>query len=143
MRQNREPTESASDESIFGHLVEANDPERRVVQAQLVSVYKASFEQAFRALDPRDRTLLRLCVIDRLSIDALARVLGVHRATAARQAAAARERLVAAVRAQIAESTHLTEGQIDTSFGLIESQIDLSIERVFGRRSEERERDPR
>jgi RNA polymerase sigma-70 factor (ECF subfamily) len=70
--------------------------------AYLKSLYRPAFQAAFRdalaSLPARDRTLLKQSLLDGLSIDALAGLYKVHRATAARWVAKAREELVARTR---------------------------------------------
>ena len=112
--------------------VGARDREGTAMKAELVPVFEASFARAFRALESRERTLLRFYVVDALSVDELSRLLGVHRATAARRVAAAREKLVALTRADLGESAKLTPEERDSLFRLLESQIDMSVSRIFG-----------
>ncbi|MCE9574499.1 MAG: sigma-70 family RNA polymerase sigma factor [Deltaproteobacteria bacterium] len=98
----------------------AGDP----MSAQLRATYGAAISAAMRAgfasLPPRDRALLRLVHCDGLSADDLARMYGVHRATAARWAATARAALVAATRvrlrgdlgAELTSAMHLAGSEI-------------------------------
>jgi RNA polymerase sigma-70 factor, ECF subfamily len=57
---------------------------------------------------------------------------GVHRATAARWVNAAREELGEAIRAQIAQRLTISVGQVDSIVRLVQSRIDVSLERLLG-----------
>jgi RNA polymerase sigma-70 factor (ECF subfamily) len=75
----------------------AADPETLLVREHDLRALGAALRDAFFALHDRDRAVLRLQIQKGLSLDQIARVLQVHRATAARWIAAARERFLAAV----------------------------------------------
>ncbi len=85
-----------------------------------------AFGEAIKKLDRRERSLLRFAVCDGLTVDAIGKIHGVHRATAARWVQAARERLehevLDAVRARIpagddslASIMRLLAGEVDVS----------------------------
>jgi RNA polymerase sigma-70 factor (ECF subfamily) len=126
------PGDRASDEAKILEAVDGRAPDAIVMNAELMALYKAAFESAFASLDPSERALLRMSAVDGLTIDELARLLGVHRATAARRMASARERLAQATRSRVAVMGKLGDEEIDIAFGMIASQLDLSVERVFG-----------
>ncbi len=85
-----------------------------------------AFGEAIAKLERRERSLLRYAVCDGLTVDAIGKIYGVHRATAARWVQAARERLehevLGAVRARIpagdeslASIMRLLAGEVDVS----------------------------
>jgi RNA polymerase sigma-70 factor (ECF subfamily) len=80
------------------------------------------------ALTARQRTLLRLAYVDGLTVDAIGRMYAVHRATAARWLAAAREALFeeARVRVQAAVGAGMT-----SVIRLVHSQVQLSLSRLL------------
>jgi RNA polymerase sigma-70 factor, ECF subfamily len=93
--------------------------------------YKTAFEEAFRELDPSERTILRFSVINEMSIDEIARLLKVHRATAARRVAAARARLGELTKARVMERAGLSPKDFESAAQLIRSNLELSLRRVF------------
>jgi RNA polymerase sigma-70 factor (ECF subfamily) len=109
-----------------------NDPELAPWKAQYAAAFRVAFEQAIAALDERQRNLLRQHHLDRLSIDALATLHRVHRATAARWVAAARETLLAGVREHITRELAISSSELDSAFRLARSQLDVSIHRLLG-----------
>lgn len=65
--------------------------------------FTTALREAFAALSIEQRNLLRQSFLDGLSIDALAKVHGVHRATVARRIVAAKDALTAGVRERLQE----------------------------------------
>jgi len=65
--------------------------------------FRGAFRTALRKLTLRDRRLLRMSVIDTLSIDEIGKLLGVHRATAARWIRHARLSLARNIRHDLAK----------------------------------------
>ena len=121
----------ASDDAILGHVASVTTPERDLGNLEMKTAWREAFGAAFAALGPRERTLLRLHVVDKLGIDALAKTLGGHRATIARQIAAARERLAQDTVARVRETTGMSEPELESAIRSIRSQLDLSLERVL------------
>jgi RNA polymerase sigma-70 factor (ECF subfamily) len=109
----------------------ADDPETAYLKTHYREEFKAAFADALAQLDPTDRRLLRYAIIERLSIDDIARLDRIHRATAARQVVKARERLVAETRRVLGERLKLDGDRLQSIFGLIESQVDVSVQRLL------------
>lgn len=108
----------------------ADLPVPAVELAALRGAYGAQFTRAldssFRALPLEQRNLLRQSFLDGLSIDVLAGLLQVHRATAARRVAAAREALTSAVKAQLMRELQLGETSVQEVISLSNLQESLS-----------------
>ncbi|AEI67168.1 DNA-binding regulatory protein [Corallococcus macrosporus] len=92
--------------------------------------YGAEFTRAldasFRALTTQQRNLLRQYFLDGLTIDMLARLHDVHRATAARWVVAARTELVDNVRSRLTEELALNESDVDEVITLSNLRESLS-----------------
>ena len=128
----RKRTEApAEDAAVFEEMLEERTAEDALAEAHLLRAYKAAFERAFAELDAAARTLLRLSVVDRLGIDELARLLNVHRATAARRLVAAREQLAQSLTARVRQDAKLTASEAASAVRAIQSKIDLSLSRVM------------
>lgn len=95
--------------------------------------YKPEVEQALveglEQLSARERTLLRLHLGERLSIDALGSMYSVNRATAARWLAAARRALVKHALESLSKRLRLSETECNSLVALVRSQLDVSIVR--------------
>jgi RNA polymerase sigma-70 factor (ECF subfamily) len=112
-----------------------SDLEVSAMKSELVPIFKAAFADAFASLGARDKTLLRLYIVESMSIDEVARILRVHRATAARRIAAARSKLTVLARAELGQRARLSPAECESAFRLIESQLDASVSRVFAEAS--------
>jgi len=95
------------------------------------NVYGAAFRDAFRyalqSLDSRDRRVLRAHLIERLSIDALAKIHDVHRATAARWLVSIRAQLRDATRAKLMEQLGVDIDELESILRMVGSQIDATF----------------
>ena len=78
------------------------------------AVVTAAFRRAWRELPPHVRLLLSQHVIDRLSVDELGAIYGVHRATASRRCVSARETLLARLRAALHDALGVNTGTADS-----------------------------
>jgi RNA polymerase sigma-70 factor (ECF subfamily) len=93
--------------------------------------FKAAFEQALRDLPADDRLLLRLHSIERAQGEELARLLEVDRSTIMRRLARARERLFEGTRTAMMTNLGLSKDEFESLVRDVQSQIDLSLSRVF------------
>lgn len=122
-RSNRPPV--ASDDAL------AELAERADLDAEGKARYREVFQEAFRAalatLTPRDRVLLRMHVLDQLTIDQIAAVQGVHRATAARWLERARETLSRATRKEFMARLGTDPFEADEVLRWVQSRIELSL----------------
>jgi RNA polymerase sigma-70 factor (ECF subfamily) len=93
--------------------------------------YREAFRTAFRAalaaLSPRDRNLLRLHVIDELSIDEISTLHGVHRATAARWVEQAREQVSRGVRRDLMQQLGIDPFEASELLEWVKSRVELSL----------------
>jgi RNA polymerase sigma-70 factor, ECF subfamily len=97
---------------------------------------KAAIEAGLRELSVRERNMLRMNLLDAMTIDDLAALFHVHRATAARQLTKARESVLDHARAQIRSKLKISDSEARSLFGDLMSQIELSLSRVLGREAE-------
>jgi RNA polymerase sigma-70 factor (ECF subfamily) len=88
---------------------------------------ESAFRSTFEALTPRERTLLRYQVVDRLGIDRIAALYGIHRATAARWVAHARETLITGVRRALQDRLLIDVAELESLFHQIRSELELSL----------------
>ena len=79
------------------------------------------------ALESEERNLLRYHYVDRLNIDHIGAICGIHRVSAARRLTRIRARLVEGAPARLAESLRLGETELSSVLRLIESQVDVNL----------------
>jgi RNA polymerase sigma-70 factor, ECF subfamily len=108
------------------------DPTIEYLRPRLQTEFRAAFETALGSLETRDRNLLKHHFLDGLSTDELAILYRVHRATAFRWLARARERLLSQTRQVLAARMALRRSELDSVMRLIDSQLEVSVVRLFG-----------
>ncbi len=104
-----------------------DDPEMLHLKGLYRSVFQVAFAAAFKQLSSKDRTLLRYKYSDAASLEEIARIYGVHRATAARWLAQIRENLLIETRGAMAAELKATESELDSIFRVIQSKLDVSL----------------
>lgn len=120
---------SLADASLDAIADGAADPELAHVKMTYKAELKQSIETAAAQLTARDRNLLRYSLLDGLSIDELARIYKVHRATAARWLVSARDALGAATRRDLATRLGLPREELVSLMRVVESQLEISWSR--------------
>ncbi len=89
--------------------------------------FKSAVGEAIRSLTMRERTLLRQQFIDGLTIDQLAAIYRVHRATAARWVERARHQVLTTTRAALMKRLTVQPSELDSVMRLINSRLDMSV----------------
>jgi RNA polymerase sigma-70 factor (ECF subfamily) len=122
------------------HQAFANEDDRRLIERgpeheYLLRRYKNSFEDAVRIalarLPAKERMLLRLNLVDGMSIDKLGVAYRVGRATAARWLANARRALLEQARAELHTNLGISSSELDSLANDIRSRIDVSVLRLL------------
>jgi RNA polymerase sigma-70 factor (ECF subfamily) len=108
-----------------------DDPETAYLKAHYESEFKRAFAAAMGELGDPDRRALRYAIVERLSIDEIARLERIHRATAARDIARARARLADRTRAVLQARLSIDPGQLESILRLVSSQLDVSVCRLL------------
>ena len=107
------------------------DPELDFFKERYRKEFRAAFADAFAALEPRDRSLLRYAFGRGLSIDVIGQLYGVHRATAARWVVTAHEDLTKTLRKTLMERLDVKPDEYQSILRLIESRIEVSFDRLM------------
>ena len=130
---NRERREvHVDDATMFDALVPHDDPELAMLRERYRGDVDLAMRTAVTTLDDRSRALLRYSLIDGWSIDRLGQLYGVHRATAARWVADARDLLGERIRSELAARLAMSSGVVDSIVRLVQSRVDMSLERLLG-----------
>lgn len=119
------------DSDLLDALSPADDPELDYLREHYRDAFKAAFRGAIDALDQRQKSLLRYQLIDGLSIDAIGVIYSVHRATAARWLAAARDALADHTRRLLGAALGADSRDVASILRLVHSRIDVSLERLL------------
>jgi RNA polymerase sigma-70 factor (ECF subfamily) len=111
--------------------VAAEDPELKLIRERHGRDFSEAFEGAFAKLEAADRNVLRLSVVEGLSIDRLAVMFGAHRSTMARRLARIRQYLMEETRNILAERLSLAEPELASLMRAVRSHLQLSLTRLF------------
>jgi RNA polymerase sigma-70 factor, ECF subfamily len=107
------------------------DPELQLMKDQHRAAFGEAFAAAVRALSPRDRNLLRLHFLSGMTLEQLAAMYGVHRATVVRWLAAVRKELFGETRKRMRALSSASADEFDSVMRLIESRLDISVGRLL------------
>lgn len=125
-RGRERPTAATDLEAIGGDAAELD-----FVKVEARAAFRAAFADAIGSLDAHGRNLLRLHFLRKVTLESLASMYGVHRATIVRQLAAARAHVERetgkALRARLDLGKEEVEGVVD----LVRSHFDVSVERLL------------
>ena len=119
--------EGAVDALMGGGL----SPELQVIRQHHTQAFKAAFQAAVADLSPRDRGVLRMHLLDRLSIDDIAALHSVHRSSAARWLKDIRAALGRATRMKLRAELKLSTKELESLYRVVDSQLDLSFARIL------------
>jgi RNA polymerase sigma-70 factor (ECF subfamily) len=108
-----------------------SDPELHFMKREHRAALKEELEAAVKDLSSRQRMVLRLHLVERLGIDSIAAICSVHRATAARQVAAAKETLAIRVRLRLVARWNVSDRDLHALKSLVDGQLDLSLRRLL------------
>ncbi len=126
------------DESI--ELLESrsrDDPHFAVLRAQAGPPIEEAIRGALAQLDNADRTLLRLHVLDGLSIDDLAPLYGAHRSTMSRRLARIRNGVFETARAAAMTSLGVSETEFRSLIGNVLSAVDFTLRTLLEKSDED------
>ena len=133
----RDKSEAARDEAAY--IVNAGTPAVSLELGLLRQTHAADFREAvqesLRRLTPEQRSLLRFHVVEGLTIDQLAPMLGIHRATAARRLAKARSDALEQTQALLREKLGLSESEASSLCVALAADVDVSIGRALSEAS--------
>jgi len=131
MTRRLKPNDTLDEATEVLASVVAGDIELAHLEVTYAAQFKASFHEALARLDERERTLLRMHVLDHVGIDDLCKLHNVHRATAARWLVRIREALFANTRTSLRERLRLDEDEFESLVGAMLSRLDVSLERAL------------
>ena len=111
----------------------APDPALLYLKRHYGDRFRRAFAEAVDSLDARARNLLRHAILDELTIDQIAAIYHIHRATAARQLKHARDTLVAATRIRMRAVLGVGETELESILGGVMSLADVTLRQALAR----------
>ncbi len=120
-----------ADDDVLGIAAPGGDLTGRYSRLELARAVKHAFAGAVAQLAPRQRNFLRHAHVDHLTLDQIAALYAIHRATVARTLADARAQLIAVTRRELGGALGLPDDELDSIVRAADSRIDLSLSRVL------------
>jgi RNA polymerase sigma-70 factor (ECF subfamily) len=127
----RKLEELLEDDDLLDTPAESLDIVPPAVRARYGAALKKAFACAVAQLAPRQRNLLRYVHVEHLTLDQIAALYKIHRATVARNLAQARADLVATTRRELGESVGVGDAAVDSIVRAADRRIDLSLSRLL------------
>ena len=115
------------DAELEALLVSGGDPELDELRHRFRAEFRAAFGEALRGLKDKERGVLRLHLIDRLSIDRIGALHGVHRSTAARWLVDIRGQLYARTQDEFRARLGLAPDEFESLMAMVLSQLTYSV----------------
>ncbi len=115
------------EDEILGRLPATGDLELDLIKQKFNAEFKAAFGATIASLAPDDRTILAQHYVDDLSIDQLAAVLGVHRATVARRVAKLRETLLTSTKERLQALLKVDAETLASLMRVASSRLHVSV----------------
>ena len=132
MTRNMASREVATADNRFDAVPAAeDDPELAYLKVSYRHAFREAFEEAATGLSPEARNVLRAHFVHGLGIDEIAATHGIHRATAARRLAKAREDLLRDTRRILLVRLSLSRDELASVMRLIESKLHVSVQRLL------------
>ena len=123
---NRQPRHDTESDDALAALPDTADLESRLLKADQQLHFREAFAAAVKQLTPRQRALLRLNLLDGLTIDEIAPMYEVHRATVARWIASAKHTVLDRTRRKLMHDLRLDATEVDSLIRLVQSRIELA-----------------
>ena len=109
----------------------ADDIELGFIKEQYRDDFRCAIEDALRGLDDRLRMILRMRVVDDLTVDGIARTYGVVQSTVSRWLDKARDQVVSETRRLVCERLALSGLEFDSLWRLVASQLEVSVSGIL------------
>jgi RNA polymerase sigma-70 factor (ECF subfamily) len=114
------------DDALFDAVAPSSDPLLSAIKNDAAAAFRAAFVATLGELDRRERTVLRLHVLDGLTIDEIAPMYEVHRASVARWIASARHTVLERTQRRLMHDLRLDAAEVDGLIRLVQSRIELA-----------------
>lgn len=105
--------------------------ELAALRAAHADTFRAALHAALAELEPVQRSVLRLQLLDGLGVDEIGLLHQVHRATAARWLVRAKDDLRRRTRKHLEARLSVRGAELESLVAALQSRLDLSIERVL------------
>jgi len=130
-RASQPETTSSQLDTLYDHAMAEDSDAMPQLKREYRATFKESFREALGDLSPRERNLLRYECLDGLTLEQIAAIYCVSRASVARWRASCREKLYRTTRRRFNEQVGIGQSEFGTVMRLIESQLNVSLTRLL------------
>lgn len=120
------------DEGAAAALGAGGDAETRYLRERHQGEFQSALREAFAALPPEQRNVVRMHYAGGLSGQSIARMLQVDRSTVVRWLASARVGLLQETRRRLRDQLRLSPSEVESLIALLRSQLDVSMRTLLG-----------
>ena len=131
LKRDRQRDHLASAVPLHESDLPAYDPEALAIRDSYRAAFNRALPFALAALPRRDRSVLRMHLLEGLNVERIGVMYNVHRATVARWLVQARAALRSALLAKLAIELCLPSEEVEAGLGLLPSQLDLTVSRLL------------
>jgi len=125
------PANDWETELVDGWNAFDDGPEAAMIKESYREMLTAALQESLAALGPREKTVLRMHVVDQLNIDVIGRIYRVHRATVARWLVAIRTRVFDDLRARAALRWGASTNDLRSLARILGDEIRISAKRIL------------
>jgi RNA polymerase sigma-70 factor (ECF subfamily) len=129
----RAPAASAVDEEAMAAatLEVAGDPEFLYLKRRYGEAVRATLIVAFGALAPRDKAMMHLSIVQRLTFAELGRLFGVDQVAVGRWTERVRAEVTAATKRHLSDRLGASPSEVDSLIRMVHSQVEISFSRLL------------
>jgi RNA polymerase sigma-70 factor (ECF subfamily) len=133
LNMKRESPRQDSGPSVEDVLVTeaTSDLELELLKGKYRELFRRVFLEAVDALAPGTRLLLKLHYLDRLAMEEVGKVLGIHRLTVLRRLERARHELSEGTKERLETELRLAPPEVESLLRLIQSRLDVSLQQAL------------
>jgi RNA polymerase sigma-70 factor (ECF subfamily) len=127
LRENRAEARARDAAANEAALITIPHPEIAYMKERYRGEFEAALGEALKRLPDRDRVLLRLHLVNSVSVEKIGKMYSVSQPTASRWLAAARERLLDDIKQALGARLGTSSGELASLAGMVASRLDLSL----------------
>jgi RNA polymerase sigma-70 factor (ECF subfamily) len=105
-----------------------------LLQAEYRAPVEAAFAAALAALDPIDRSMLRLCFVDGVGLDGIGRIYQLSKSAVSRRLARCRAMVLADVKQRLGSSLGIAPAELHSLLRQVQTTLHLSLSRLLASR---------
>jgi RNA polymerase sigma-70 factor (ECF subfamily) len=127
-----ESAETRARDAIAHDGLVSADPELAAIKELYREPVQRAVEAAIAKLDPREKMIYRMHLVDGLSMEQIGRAYQVHQTTISRWLSDARERVIEGAKQRLRAELDLPPQELDSLMRLLLSQLELNLSTALG-----------